>query len=130
MTSDSDIALFASYLGQTPRAYGAAGWSVAGIFADLRRRGHESDASLAHALAGVLELEGLPMTSASADESIAWQDFDVLGGRLARNAAGQFEGLLELAGGLALAFVFDRAGASWGWQPQDPGFVADRTEEA
>lgn len=69
------------------------------------------------------------MTTAEEDQSLDWQYFEIVGGRLARNEAGQFAGAMELANGLAVTFVFDRAGAKWGWQPAEPEFVPDFTEE-
>lgn len=61
---------------------------------------------------------------------IHWQDFIVIGGAVARNQSAhgeQYEGRLELAGGFVLVFVFDRDGATWGWNPGPP-FEVTRTE--
>lgn len=62
-------------------------------------------------------------------QRVPWQRFEVIGGRLARNGRGQFAGVMELANGLAVTFVFDRSGAKWGWQPAEPEFAPDFTEE-
>lgn len=66
-------------------------------------------------------------------ERIAWQQFTLLGGWLRRNAAEQFEASLDLQAGddqrYTLSFVFDDDGASWGWRPSNPPFVATFTEE-
>ena len=62
-------------------------------------------------------------------DAIQWQDFEVIGGHLSRNEWGQYSGVLTLANGHQLSLAFDRFGAKWGWQPTDPPFVVDRTEE-
>ncbi len=68
-------------------------------------------------------------TYQAGDQSIDWQYFEVTGGQVARNEAGQVAGWLDLAGGLTLNFVFDRTGAKWGWRPDEPAFVPDIVEE-
>lgn len=60
---------------------------------------------------------------------IPWQDFTITGGAIARNPAGQLEGRLELAEGYTLTFLADATGATFGWQPDEPVFEADRLED-
>lgn len=72
--------------------------------------------------------------TAAEDQTIDWQEWQVAGGLVSRNAAGQFTGSLELvtaagAGWLTLTFAFDRTGANWGWRPAEPEFIPDYTEE-
>ncbi len=55
-----------------------------------------------------------------------WQTFDVVGGMIARNEAGQVEGMLQLAPGVALTFICDSGGAHWTWLPVEPNFVPDK----
>lgn len=64
-------------------------------------------------------------------ETIAWQDFDVIGGDLNRNSAGQIELRIDVqrAGELfTLAGVLGDASALT-WLPAEPPFVVDRFEE-
>lgn len=62
-----------------------------------------------------------------------WQLFNVSAGWLRRNDRGQFEIALDLRAAdseeVTLNVAFDRSGATWGWQPEEPPFVADFEEE-
>lgn len=60
---------------------------------------------------------------------IAWQDFTVAGGAIARNPAGQLEARLELAEGYTLTFLADATGITLGWRPDEPVFEATRLED-
>ena len=64
-------------------------------------------------------------------DAIQWQDFEVIGGDLNRNSAGQIELRIAVqrAGELfTLAGVLDDA-AGLTWLPTEPPFVVDRFEE-
>jgi hypothetical protein len=54
-----------------------------------------------------------------------WQTFNVVGGVISRNAAGQVESMLDLGRGVALTFMCDPEGAHWTWLPEEPNFVPD-----
>jgi hypothetical protein len=54
-----------------------------------------------------------------------WQTFNVVGGAISRNKAGQVEGILELASGMALTFMCYPDGVHWTWLPEEPNFVPD-----
>ena len=56
-----------------------------------------------------------------------WQTFNVVDGLISRNAAGQFEGILDLGQGVAITFVCDPDGSHWTWLPEEPNFVPDES---
>jgi hypothetical protein len=56
-----------------------------------------------------------------------WQTFNVLGGVISRNEAGQVEGILELAPGVAFTFICEPDGSHWTWLPEEPDFVPDES---
>jgi hypothetical protein len=56
-----------------------------------------------------------------------WQTFNVLGGVISRTKAGQVEGILELAPGVAITFMCEPDGSHWNWLPEEPDFVADES---
>ena len=58
-----------------------------------------------------------------------WQTFNVVGGVISRTQAGQIEGMLELAPGLAFTFLCDPDGSHWTWLPEEPRFVSDQAED-
>ena len=58
-----------------------------------------------------------------------WQTFDVRGGVISRNEAGQVEGMLELAQGVAFTFTCYPGGSRWTWLPEEPNFVPDVSED-
>jgi hypothetical protein len=55
-----------------------------------------------------------------------WQTFNVSGGVISRTKAGQVEGMLELAPGVAITFMCEPDGSQWNWLPEEPDFVADQ----
>jgi len=59
------------------------------------------------------------------DFASQWQTFNVVGGLISRNEAGQVEGMLDLGHGVALTFMCDPDGADWTWLPEEPHFVPD-----
>jgi hypothetical protein len=54
-----------------------------------------------------------------------WQTFNVIGGMISRNEAGQVEGMLQLSTGVTLTFICDPDGSHWTWLPEEPNFVPD-----
>jgi hypothetical protein len=56
-----------------------------------------------------------------------WQTFNVIGGMISRNEAGQVEGMLQLSTGVTLTFICDPDGAHWTWLPEEPHFVSDES---
>ena len=58
-----------------------------------------------------------------------WQTFDVRGGVISRNEAGQVEGMLELAPGVAFTFICDPGEARCRWLPEEPNFVPDESAD-
>jgi len=56
-----------------------------------------------------------------------WQTFNVVGGLISRNQAGQVEGMLDLAQGVALTFICDPGVSHWTWLPEEPHFVSDES---
>jgi hypothetical protein len=67
-------------------------------------------------------------TIKATDDVQRWQPFSVIVGVIARNKAGEIEGLLELEGNLALVFLFDLEGAHWNWLLEDPEFTPNQAE--
>jgi hypothetical protein len=55
-----------------------------------------------------------------------WQTFNVSGGVISHTKAGQVEGILELAPGVAFTFICEPDGSDWNWLPEEPDFVADQ----
>jgi len=53
------------------------------------------------------------MTTKQTNGAPRWQTFDVRGGVISRNEAGQVEGLLELGQGVAFTFTCDPGGSRW-----------------
>jgi hypothetical protein len=62
-------------------------------------------------------------------EAIEWQEFQVIGGYVRRNPAGQYEFGLDIEGGYRLAGVVDRDGAKADWQGDEPEFEVTWREE-
>jgi hypothetical protein len=58
-----------------------------------------------------------------------WQTFNVVGGMISRTDAGQVEGMLRLASGVAVSFLCDPDGSRWTWLPEEPDFVPDRSAD-
>ena len=52
---------------------------------------------------------------------------NVSGGVISRTKAGQVEGILELAPGVAITFMCEPDGSNWNWLPEEPDFVADES---
>lgn len=64
-------------------------------------------------------------------DAIEWQDFEVIGGDLNRNSAGQIElriAVQRAGEQFTLAGVLDNASGLY-WQPTEPPFVVDHFEE-
>ena len=58
-----------------------------------------------------------------------WQTFHVVGGVISRTKAGQIEGMLELAPGVAFTFTCDPDEARTKWLPEEPSFVPDESAD-
>ena len=56
-----------------------------------------------------------------------WQTFNVVDGLISRNEEGHFEGILDLAQGVAITFVCDPDESRWTWLPDEPNFVSDES---